>query len=93
LRWTGGRETVPTMNARTLFRGIVFLLLLFVVLYVGMENPHRIDFYFPVLLDKKISQPAALLFFAIFAVGVIAGMMLNSGGDKKSGEGESRKKK
>ena len=58
-----------------------------------MENPHRIDFYFPVLLDKKISQPAALLFFGMFAVGVIAGMMLNTGGEKKSAEGEPRKKK
>ena len=81
------------MNAKTLFRAIVFLLLLFVVLYVGMENPHRIDFYFPILLDKKISQPAALLFFGMFAVGVIAGMMLNNGGDKKSGDGEPKKKK
>jgi uncharacterized integral membrane protein len=93
LRWPGGHETVPLMNAKTLFRGIIFLLLLFVMLYVGMENPHRIDFYFPALLEKKISQPAALLFFGMFAVGVIAGMMLNSGGDKKSGESESRKKK
>ena len=80
------------MNAKAIFRGIIFLLLLFVVLYVGMENTHRIDFYFPVLLDKKISQPAALIFFGMFAVGVMAGMVLNSGGDKK-GEGESRKKK
>jgi len=83
------------MNAKTLFRGIIFLLLLFVVLYVGMENTHRVDFYFPLLLEKKISQPAALLFFGMFAVGVLAGMTLNSGGEKKSGggEGESRKKK
>jgi len=81
------------MNAKTLFRAIVFLLLLFVVLYVGMENKHSIDFYFPLLLEKKISQPAALLYFGMFAVGVIAGMMLNSGGDNKGGESESRKKK
>ena len=82
------------MNAKTLFRGTIFLLLLFVVLYVGMENTHRVDFYFPLLLEKKISQPAALLFFGMFAVGVLAGMTLNSGGEKKSGgDGESRKKK
>ena len=82
------------MNAKTFFRATVFLLLLFVVLYVGMENPHRIDFCFPVLLEKKISQPAALLFFGMFAVGVLAGLTLNSGGEKKSGgEPEGRKKK
>jgi len=83
------------MNAKTIFRGLVFLLLLFVVLYVGMANPHKIDFYFPLLLEKKISQPAALLFFGMFAIGVVAGMMLT--GDKQKavggGGGESRKKK
>ena len=81
------------MNAKTLFRAFIFLLLLFVVLYVGMENTHRIDFYFPVLLEKKLSQPAALIFFAMFAVGVVAGMMLNSNTGASSGEGEPRKKK
>jgi uncharacterized integral membrane protein len=81
------------MNAKTLFRSIVILLLLFVVLYVGMENTHRIDFNFPVLLEKKISQPAALLFFAMFAVGVIVGMVLNSNTGTGGGEAEPRKKK
>jgi len=81
------------MNAKTLFRAIVFLLLLFVVLYVGMENKHSVDFYFPLLLDKKISQPAALLYFGMFAVGVLAGMVLNAGGKEKGGESEGGKKK
>lgn len=80
------------MNAKIFFRAVVFLLLLFVVLYVGMSNTHRIDFYFPLLLDKKVSQPGAIIFFAMFAIGVLAGMMLNSGGKEASG-GESKKKR
>ncbi|PTY03795.1 hypothetical protein DB347_21440 [Opitutaceae bacterium EW11] len=82
------------MNAKMFLRAFVFLLLSFVVLYIGMMNPHRIDFYFPVLLEKKVTQPAALLFFAMFAAGVIAGMMLNSGGGSAGkSEGGSGKRK
>lgn len=84
------------MNAKMFLRALVFLLLSFVVLYIGMTNPHRIDFYFPILFDKKVTQPAALLFFAMFAAGVIAGMMLNSGGGGgggKGGEGGSSKRR
>jgi uncharacterized integral membrane protein len=81
------------MNAKMIFRAFVVLLLLFVVLYIGMTNPHRIDFYFPVLLDRKITQPAALIFFAMFAIGVIVGMALNAGGAKGGGGGEGKKRK
>ncbi len=81
------------MNAKALFRGLVILLSLFVVLYVGMANPHRVDFYFPIMLKEKISQPAALLFFGMFAIGVIVGMMLNANAGKKSEGSEVRKKK
>jgi len=82
------------MNAKMFLRAFVFLVLLFAVLYTGMANPHRIDFYFPILLDKKVTQPAALLYFGMFAVGVIAGMMLNAGGSGgKSGEGSGSKRK
>lgn len=77
------------MNAKMFFRSIVFLLLLFVVLYIGMHNTLPIDFYFPVLLEKKLSQPAALIFFAMFAIGVIAGMMLHAG-EKSGGEGKKK---
>jgi hypothetical protein len=81
------------MNAKMFLRALVFLLLLFVVLYIGMTNPHRIDFYFPILLDRKVTQPAALIFFAMFAIGVIAGMMLNSGGGGKGSEASPAKRK
>lgn len=82
------------MTMKLFLRAVVVLAALFVVLYVGMYNTHSVDFYFPLLLDnKKVSQPAALLFFAMFAVGVIAGLMLQSGGGKESGGSESKKRK
>ena len=81
------------MNVKMFLRALVFLLLCFVALYIGMSNQHRIDFYFPLLLERKITMHAALLFFAMFAIGVIAGMMLNSGGGAKASEGSSSKRK
>ncbi|MDX2186108.1 MAG: hypothetical protein SFV32_04175 [Opitutaceae bacterium] len=68
------------MNAKLLFRIIVFLVLCFVVLYIGMANTHQIDFQFPLVLEHKVRQPAAYLFFAFFAIGVIAGVALFGGG-------------
>jgi len=75
-------------------RAFVFLLMLFVVLYLGMENRHRVDFYFPLIFDKKITLRAAFLFFAMFAIGVLAGMALNSGGGGGGGgDSAGRKRK
>jgi len=84
------------MNTRMFLRAFVFLLLLFIVLYLGMENRHRVDFYFPLVFEKKVTQPAAFLFFAMFAIGVLAGMALNSGGGGGGGgggDGAGRKRK
>ena len=81
------------MNSRALFRTVVFLLLLFVVLYIGMENRQQVGFYFPLLLDRKISAPAAILYFAMFAIGVLAGMALHSGGGGHGGGGSESKKR
>ncbi len=64
-----------------------FLLLgiLFVVLYVGMNNTHEIDFNFPIAgttTQKPIHASAALIFFGMFAVGLLAGTILSVGGGK-----------
>ena len=82
------------MSFKMLFRAIVFLLILFVVLYVGMNNTGSILFSFPLALQKDIHAPAALIYFAIFAIGVVDGTMLSfggGGGGKKSAEKSSKK--
>ena len=63
--------------------GIMF----FVMLYVGMNNTHQIAFRFPVagVTEKTpIHASAALIYFAIFSVGLLAGTILTAGGGKKS---------
>jgi uncharacterized membrane protein YciS (DUF1049 family) len=68
------------MNFKLLLRTLVFLALLFVILYVGMTNPKEIDFWFPLASPKPLHQPAALIYFGLFAIGVLAGTMLHGGG-------------
>ena len=70
------------MSFKSFFRTLIFLLMLFVVLYAGMYNTEDISFSFPVALQKSVREPAALILFAAFAIGVLAGTMLHSGGGK-----------
>jgi uncharacterized membrane protein YciS (DUF1049 family) len=79
------------MSFKALLKTIVFLAMLFVMLYVGMNNTQAIDFSFPVASKEKIHASAALIFFGVFAVGVIAGTVLTGGGGKKSSSGDKRK--
>lgn len=72
---------------KAVLKTIALLFILFVMLYVGMHNVQEIDFHFPIAgttTKTPIHASAALVFFGIFAIGVIAGTMLhtNGGGDK-----------
>ena len=77
------------MSFQTVIKTVLILALLFVMLYVGMNNPHRIDFRFPIAgitATEPIRAPAAIIYFCVFAVGLLAGTLLhNSKGGKKSG--------
>ena len=78
---------------KTVIKTIALLAILFVMLYVGMNNPHTIDFQFPVAgtTDKSpIRAQAALIYFAVFAIGVLAGTILTFGSGK-GGTGGARK--
>jgi uncharacterized membrane protein YciS (DUF1049 family) len=74
------------MSFKVLFKSIVFLAILFVMLYIGLNNRQPADFYFPIALEKKWTTDAAIVYFLMFAVGVIAGTVLAAG----SGSGKSR---
>ena len=80
---------------KAVFKAFVLLIIAFAMLYVGMNNTHAIDFFFPIAgtTDKKpIHESAALIYFGVFAVGVLAGTMLTvGGGGRKSGGGSKEK--
>lgn len=88
---------------KAVFKTLALLGLLFIMLYVGMNNTHEINFHFPIAgwTDKTpVRGTAALIYFAVLAVGVLAGTILQSlsgssggsekGGGKKSGGSKDR---
>ena len=75
---------------KTVVKTIACLAILFVMVYVGMQNTHEIDFRFPVAgttAKDPIHAPAALIYFGVFAAGVLVTVlvMVGGGGGKKSG--------
>lgn len=77
---------------KAVVKSLALLAILFVMLYVGMNNTHEIDFRFPVagITEKKpIHASAGLIYFGIFAVGLLAGTILNIGGGGKGGARKS----
>lgn len=83
------------MSFSAVIKSIVFLGLLFVMLYVGINNTQTIDFHFPIAgttATKPIHATAAMIYFGVFAVGVLAGTLLHSGGGKKKSSSVGKEK-
>lgn len=76
---------------KAVVKTIALLAILFVMLYVGVNNTHQIDFHFPLLSaapkPTPISASAALIFFGVFAIGLLAGTILTVGNSEKSAKG------
>ena len=79
------------MSFKVVFRSILVLAICFVMLYVGLNNTERIDFYFPIALQHRLTESAGLIFFGVFAVGFLAGTLMTAGGGKKSSGGSRDK--
>jgi hypothetical protein len=78
------------MNAKLVLKSLVIVLILALLVLMGMNNRGLVDFALPPLLPRRIQQPAALMYFAFFAVGFLTGTLLWAGGGKKKGSGSSR---
>ncbi len=79
---------------KAVLKTVALLGILFIMLYVGMNNTHEVNFFFPIAgtTDKSpIHAPAAMLFFGVFAIGVLAGTMLHGSGGGDSDEGGGKK--
>jgi uncharacterized membrane protein YciS (DUF1049 family) len=81
---------------KAVVKTIALLAILFVMLYVGMNNTHAIDFHFPVAgttAKTPIHTTAALIYFGVFAVGVLAGTIIWVGGGKGARKSGGAKEK
>ncbi len=74
-------NTTTKLVLKTLFLIVILLLLVL----MGMNNKDMVTFALRPLMSKSISQPAALMYFAFFAVGVLSGTILTAGSGKKGG--------
>ena len=68
------------MLIKTVFVTAIFLLLVL----IGLNNSAPVDFNLPPLFSSVVKQPAALMYFAFFAVGLITGAILSIGIRKSS---------
>ena len=68
------------MNFKLLFKTLFVILVLLLLVLMGMYNQDSIGFTLPPLLKQRIKLPAALMFFAFFAVGLLTGTILTAGG-------------
>jgi len=65
---------------KTAFVMAIFLLLVL----MGVHNRGPVDFSCPPFIANVVQQPAALMYFAFFAVGVITGTVITFGGKPKT---------
>lgn len=81
------------MNAKLLFKAVFTLVLLLLLILMGLNNKQSVSFSLPPLLKSSVSQPAAIMYFAFFAVGLLTGVVWTSGngGKKSSGSSSSSK--
>ena len=71
------------MSIKLLLRTIFLVLILLLLVIMGMNNRQTVGLSLPPILPKMQKMPAAIMYFAFFAVGVVSGTMLTGG--KKGG--------
>lgn len=79
------------MNAKLLLKTVFLIVILLLLVLMGMSNRGSVSFALPPILDKAISQPAAIMYFAFFAIGVLTGTVLTAGIGKGGGSRQSSK--
>ena len=79
------------MNAKLIFKTLFLILILLLLVMMGLNNKQTVSFALPPLLQRPLSQPAAIMYFAFFAVGLLTGTVLTAGGGKGGGSKSSSK--
>jgi len=71
------------MNIISLIKLLFATAVLSVLVLIGVNNRDLVAFKLPPLMTQVVQQPAALMYFGFFAVGLISGAILSIGGGKK----------
>ena len=67
------------MNMILLIKTGFVMAVFFLLVLMGVNNRNPVDFNFPPVLSQVVQQPAALMYFGFFAVGVLTGTVLTFG--------------
>ena len=78
------------MNAKLLLKTIFIILVALLLVLMGMHNRTSVDFILPPLIATSIRQPAALMYLAFFAIGVLTGTIMTAGKGKKGSSKTSK---
>jgi uncharacterized integral membrane protein len=70
------------MNAKLLLKTLVLIVILLLLVIMGMNNGQNVELRMPPLFEKAQKLPAAFMYFAFFAIGVLAGTIMTAGGSK-----------
>lgn len=79
------------MNAKLLLKTVFLIAVLLLLVIMGMNNRQTVELTLPPLLQKSEKMPAAFMYFAFFAVGVLSGTILTAGGGKGGSRAKSDK--
>jgi uncharacterized integral membrane protein len=75
------------MNAKLIFKTVFMIAILLLLVIMGMNNRQDVELSMPPLLPKSQRQPAAIMYFGFFGVGVLTGTILTAG---RRGGGKSK---
>ncbi|WCJ58683.1 hypothetical protein NXS98_13285 [Fontisphaera persica] len=68
------------MNTKLLLKTLFLIVVLLLLVLMGMENRQTVEFHMPLILPNKVKQPAAIMYYVFFAIGVLTGTILTAGG-------------
>lgn len=73
------------MSAMQVLKTMFFMGVLLLLVLMGVHNRAMVNFELPPVLREAVRQPAALMYFGFFAVGVITGTLAAVGQRKPPG--------
>lgn len=79
------------MNARLLFKTLLLIAILGLLVLMGMNNRSSVEVVLAPVVPNPIKLPAALMYYAFFGIGLLAGVLLTAKGGGSGGGGKGGK--
>ena len=83
-----GRPRRKRMNLISLIKILFATAILALLVLAGVNNHEQVGFSLPPFMTQAVQQPAALMYFGFFAVGLLTGIIVGMGNGKKLEKGK-----